>query len=100
MYDELKVEVAHCRFVDIWKGIVPRKDEKHLQIEIATDASLFRWGAVVDHTETLGDFFPQGDVRPIHIKEADVLYRTIHSREGKPDNHRVDVRVKLTIRLS
>ena len=73
---------------------VPWRGERHLQIELSTDASLFRWGAVVEpSSETLGDFFPQGDKRPIHLKEADALFKTLSILERRLKNHRVDARV-------
>ncbi|KAJ8300066.1 hypothetical protein KUTeg_021585 [Tegillarca granosa] len=39
---DLKSEIEHWRLLDDWEGYVPWRKEKHLQINIATDASLFR----------------------------------------------------------
>lgn len=74
MSGKLREEIEHWKFLHDWEGFVPWRDEKHLQIDIATDASLFRWGAVVRDRAALGDFVPNEDNRPIHIKEAEALY--------------------------
>ena len=94
MKDDLRQEIEHWRFIDNWDGFVPWRSEKHLQVEIATDASLFRWGAVVGPTsQAMGDFFSQGDTRPIHVKEADALFRTLSTLEASLKDHRVDAKV-------
>ncbi|XP_069137272.1 uncharacterized protein [Argopecten irradians] len=89
---EFRSEIEHWKFIDSWSGFVPWRVEKHLQVNLATDASLFRWGAVVEG-EALGDFFLRGDSRPIHVKEAEALYQTILALEDKLENHRVDAMV-------
>ena len=48
MTGDLCEEIKHWRFLDEWDGFVPWRGERHLQIELSTDASLFRWGAVVE----------------------------------------------------
>ncbi|XP_071124009.1 uncharacterized protein [Mytilus edulis] len=63
----LKTEISHWAFLDKWEGFVPWRKERHLQINLATDASLYKWGAVVEEQEVLGDFFVSGDDRPLHI---------------------------------
>ena len=94
MKNDLREEIEHWRFLDDWEGFVPWRSEKHLQVEIPTDASLFRWGAVVgSSSETLEDFFSQGDTRPIHIKEADALFNTLTILESSLRDRRVDARV-------
>ena len=43
MSPDLKEELMHWRFLDSWDGFLPWKDERHLIIEIASDASNFGW---------------------------------------------------------
>lgn len=89
----LKTEISHWAFLDKWEGFVPWRKERHLQIKLATDASLYKWGAVVEEQEVLGDFFVSGDDRPIHVKEAEAVEKTLVSLSGKIKDHRVDVLV-------
>ncbi|CAG2255726.1 unnamed protein product [Mytilus edulis] len=79
----LKTEISHWAFLDKWEGFVPWRKERHLQIKLATDASLYKWGAVVEEQEVLGDFFVSGDDRPIHVKEAEAVEKTLVSLSGK-----------------
>lgn len=62
-----------------------------MQITMATDASSYRWSAVVEHEEILGDLFESNDKRPIHLKEGDALFKTMLSLHERLANHRVDV---------
>ena len=85
----LKAEISHWTFLDKWEGFVPWRQEKHLQVKIATDASLYKWGgATVEDELVLGDFFDSRDYWPIHVKEAE---KTLVSMSEKFLNHRVDV---------
>lgn len=94
----LREEIEHWRFVDEWVGCVEWRPEKHLQVvSLATDASLYKWGAVVgldrekgDQVE-LADFWGAGDNRPIHLKEAEALLVTLRSMQQRIRGHRVDV---------
>ncbi len=72
----LRQELEHWRFLDSWDGHMPWRQERHLQVVLATDSSLFKWGGVLTlpaSQRTLGDFWPSGDSRPIHVKETDAL---------------------------
>ncbi|XP_069109268.1 uncharacterized protein, partial [Argopecten irradians] len=91
--DKLREEIQHWEFMDTFTEWVPWRAERHLQVSIATDASLFRWGAVVGEQRGIGDFFPTDDDRPIHLKEADAVLKTIATHEGSMKNHRVDAHV-------
>lgn len=51
----LKEEICHWKFLDSWDGFVLWRQEKHLQVCIATDASLFKLGAVVDGRQVIID---------------------------------------------
>ena len=90
----LREEVEYWRFLDNWKGFAPWRSEKHLQITLATDSSLYKWGAVVwDGASTVefGDYWDTGDKRPIHLKEANALLNALIARKTLIIDHRVDV---------
>ena len=91
--NDLRGELSRWKFLDSWEGCVPWKQEKHLQINLATDASSFRWGAVIGNHQVLGDFFRDNDTRPIHLKEAEGLYQAINVMSSQLENHRVDAHV-------
>lgn len=90
---DLREEIEYWNFLDNWEGCVPWKQEKHLQINLATDASSFRWGGTIGNEKILGDFFSENDKRPIHLKEAEALYQTINLMKHDLENHRVDAYV-------
>lgn len=68
-------------------GFCSLRQEKHLQVKIATDASLYKWEA----TElVLGNVFDSRDNRPNNVKEAESI-TTLVSISDNFLNHRVDV---------
>lgn len=86
----LKTEIAHWKFLDAWDGCVSWREEKHLQISLATDSSLYKWGGFLNSDQRIGDYFPEKDTRPIHEKECDALLNTLVSFKSQLMNHRVD----------
>ncbi|KAJ8320169.1 hypothetical protein KUTeg_001756 [Tegillarca granosa] len=92
---KLKEEINTWRFLDDWKGFVPWRSEKHLQVSMATDSSGYKWGALVfDKAKTsFGDVWDSADHRPIHLKETDALINALTSLKGKIENYRVDAYV-------
>lgn len=93
MSKDLRDEIRYWEFLDIWEGCVPWRQEKHHQSKLATDASFFRWGAIIENDLRLGDFFSDSDTRPIHLKEAEALYRTLSAIRQDLENLRVDAYV-------
>ncbi len=94
----LREEIEHWRFVDTWGGCSPWRGEHHVQIRIATDASTFKWGAMLLDTGggmgvEMADFWGAGDDRPIHIKEAEALRLALMSVKDRILNSRVDAYV-------
>ena len=93
---ELREEIEHWRFLDAWSGCCPWRGENHLQVlSLATDASTFKWGAVVDiggveAPVELADYWETGDSHPIHLKEAEALLATLWSVKDRIAGHRVD----------
>ena len=47
----LKSEVEQWRFLDNWEGCARWKTERHRKVVLSTDASLFKYGAVVEEGE-------------------------------------------------
>ena len=90
----LRAELEHWKFLDTWEGSMPWREERHLQLLLATDASEYKWGASVSQNEEnvkMGDFWDMDDLRPIHIKEAHAIVKALTSMEEVIKNHRVDV---------
>jgi hypothetical protein len=93
----LREEVEHWGFLDLWQGESQWRKETHTQIKIATDASLYKWGAHVlsgvnmEDGLQLHDYFG-GSSRPIHVKEAEAVLRTIESLGNNLCDSRVTTR--------
>ena len=88
----LREEILFWRFLDTWEGFMPWRSQKHLQINIASDSSLYKWGALIenDTSNAFGDMWSDGDKRPIHLKEAEALLNALKSVSDKIKDHRVD----------
>lgn len=91
----LKGELEHWRFSDNLDGCVTWRLEKHSQLYLATDASSFCYGVTVLSGNlkgvAFGEFWEEGDNRPIHLKVAEALLRTIWSLGIDIENHRLDI---------
>lgn len=44
---ELRSEVEHWLFLESWDNPIPWKDERHVQVSVASDASKSGWGGVM-----------------------------------------------------
>ncbi|XP_064641919.1 uncharacterized protein LOC135496488 [Lineus longissimus] len=92
---KLRAEIEHWRFLDSWGGCLKWRRESHKQIVLATDASLFKYGAVVTEGEHAGlsfsDFWDKDDKRPIILKEADALLKSLQSMQPDLVGKRVDI---------
>ena len=90
----LKSEVEQWRFLDNWEGCARWKTERHRKVVLSTDASLFKYGAVVEEGEKnleISDFWDKNDTRPIHLKEAEAVYRVLKALGGRLVDSRVQV---------
>lgn len=91
----LRHEIEHWRFLDNWVGCVKWRKEYHHQLLLATDASLFRYGVAVlsgsMKGEKFGDYWLEGDSRPIHLKEAEAVVKAVESLEFTLKDCRLDV---------
>ncbi|VDH90424.1 Hypothetical predicted protein [Mytilus galloprovincialis] len=93
--NELRAEISMWRFLDNWTGCAPWRDEKHLQVVLASDATPYKWGSFLVHqgkTKEFGDFWIQGQnsEEAIHVKEAFALLNTLKSVQSQLMDHRVD----------
>ena len=43
----LREEIAHWLFLENWDDPIPWRDERHIQVSVATDASSSGWGATI-----------------------------------------------------
>ena len=88
---DLKEEILFWRFLDNHDNWVKWRGERHTEISLATDASGFGWGASLSEDRVIRDFWDSNDARPIHLKEADALLKTMRSISGEVSDRRVDV---------
>ena len=88
----LKDEIAYWSFLDTFDDWIPWRKECHIQLTIHTDSSGFAWGACMGE-DTIRDYWSVGDHRPIHIKEADALFKSLCSLSEKIRDSRVDAYV-------
>lgn len=84
---ELRQELEHWRFIDEWVGYAPWRQEKHLQVSLATDASSFRYGISLmsgkENCLSFGDFWSNTDDRHIHLKEASAVIIALQALEAR-----------------
>lgn len=93
--DELRSELEHWRFLDEWSGCCTWRSEFHKSILMSTDSSGYKYGAVVSlggQELEFGDYWSEGDRRPIHVKEAEAILKALLSLGNDLRNSRVDVK--------
>ena len=94
IHDNLREELEYWRFLDSWTGCSKWRSESHKQVRMSTDASGYKYGAVVYSNEekiVMGDFWDQSDERSIHLKEAEAILRVLESLKGLILDSRVDL---------
>ncbi|XP_019620334.1 PREDICTED: uncharacterized protein LOC109466909 [Branchiostoma belcheri] len=96
----VRAEIEHWRFVDKDMKPVTWRDERHTSITIASDASGYKWGAVLHSTENggsdiqLGDYWSDQDItKDINCKEAKAVALTLLSAKKWIENSRVQLKV-------
>ena len=88
----LREEIEQWRFIDSNVKWLPWRAEKHIKVTLSTDSSTFAWGAVVGQ-QKITDMWPANDKRPIHIKEAHALLKTLQAVGPTMENSRIDAMV-------
>ena len=93
----LKEEILFWRFLDDWTGNVPWRLEKHVAIEISTDASQSRWAGVMYRQPidlVLGDFWEAPLTKEnINIKEFWAVAKVLEALPAEIRDCRVRVQV-------
>lgn len=97
MNKELTEEISHWRFLDEWMGKLEWKKEKHLSVNIYTDASTYKWGGFLKINETeymVGDSWTDELLSlPIVVLEAKALANVLKAVKEVIKGHRVDANV-------
>ena len=101
----LRKEIEHWRFLDSWSNHMPWRDERHISLQLASDASGFAWGGVrldgQGHgVEEVGDMWLEPILSsPIHVKETCALSHTLRASSAAVQNCCVDVLVDSAVLL-
>ena len=92
----LREEISHWLFLENCDNPSPWRDERHIQISVATDASSSGWGATVvfPNRRELFDYWTQEEFTwDITTKEAMAINKMLLSCSDEVCNARVDVQV-------
>ena len=90
---ELREEISHWLLLKDWDTPVTWRDERHVHVSIATDASATGWGTIFlnPHHEEIYDYWTDEQfVLGIAAKEASVVDRALVAFRYKLFNARVD----------
>lgn len=91
----LRQEIQHWNFLKDWQGCLPWLTEFHTQIHLASDASSFAWGGIMDTSTSplvIRDYWPPSDLRrDISVKETLALVNVLEAFSSSVQNRRVDV---------
>lgn len=88
----LKSEIEGWEFLDSFDDWIPWRDERHVHLTLATDSSTFAWGAQCQG-QNYRDYWDSDDLRPIHLKEADALFRALQAQAPLVRDSRVQAYV-------
>ena len=78
----LRDEIAHWLFLEEWDNLLPWREERHLQIELATDASQTGWGGVISTPvkQETSDYWSKDEmVLDIATREAIAVDKVLHA---------------------
>ena len=97
-------EIAFWRFLDLWDKSIPWRQERHVALQMSTDASSFRWAAVIQLSsgvQEVGDYWPDGLLKEhINFKEFYAVLFAIRSLPDSVIDCRVDVKVDNQVTLN
>ncbi|CAC5370047.1 unnamed protein product [Mytilus coruscus] len=97
MTKDLKDEIINWRFLDSWTGKLEWKKERHLVVNIYTDASMYKLGGyfkINDREHKVGDSWAQEMLSlPIMVLEAKALLNVLRSIREDIKGSRVDANV-------
>ena len=92
----LKNEIEHWLFLETWDAPLPSRDERHVQVKIATDASASGWGGCVlsPTAQEVSDYWVDEELSwDIATKEATAIERVLEAFRDILRNVWVDVQV-------
>ena len=87
-------EISHLLFLEGWEDPLPWREECHLQIELATDASKTGWGGVIStpvKQQTSGYWSKDEMMLDIATREAIAVDKVLHAFKDIVEDYRVDV---------
>ena len=99
----LRKELECWRFLDTWEGHMTWREERHVSLSLASDASGSGWGGALLNNDgrvvqEVGDSWCETMLScPIHVKETFALSRTLRSFGDVVRNLRVDVLVDSSV---
>ena len=97
MYAELREEIQSWEFLDTWNGKMEWKKERHIFMELHSDASWYKWGGVIHvqpEKQEIYDFWSEEEKKfPIMVLEAMALLKVLRAAKGQIKGQRVDSKV-------
>ena len=93
LHGALREEISHWLFLESWDDPLPWRDELHVQISVATDASASGWGATIisPFRQEMSDYWSGEELSwDIATKEAMAIHNSLLSCQDKVRNGRVD----------
>ena len=77
----LKVEISHWLFLETWDEPLPWREERHVSVRVATDASMSGWGFYIlggDSPQQVSDYWSSEEQNlDISTKEALVIEKML-----------------------
>ena len=96
LYKALQEEITHWLFLENWDDPLPWRDERHLRISLATDASGSGWGGKLlsPPTASVADYWSETEQGyDINTREALALNKVLLSFSDVLKNARVDAEI-------
>ena len=90
---DLREEISHWLFLEGWDDPVTWRDERHIRVSVATDASASGWGAILltPHREEISDYWTEEQCKwGIAAKEATAVDMALMAFKDKLFNAFVD----------
>lgn len=96
MHGTLREDISHWLFLESWNDPLPWRDERHVQISVATDAPASGWGASIisPFRQEISDCWSGEELSwDVATKEAMTIDNSLLSCQDKVRNARVDALV-------
>lgn len=92
MHGTLREDISHWLFLESWDDPLPWRDERHVQISVATDAPASGWGASIisPFRQEISDYWSGEELSwDVATKEAMAIGNSLLSCQDKVRNARV-----------